>query len=61
MVIDSSALLAILLNEPEAVSFAVAIQSDAVRLLSAVNLLETSMVIEARKGPAGGRDVSRLL
>ena len=46
MVLDTSALLAVLLNEPEAAAFRLAIESDPVRLLSAANLVETSIVIE---------------
>lgn len=61
MVIDSSALIAILLAEPEADQMIEALQSEPKRLLSAANLLETSIVIEARKGPAGGRELSILL
>jgi len=57
MVIDSSALLAILLGEPEAEPFAQAIASDPKRLMSAVSALETAIVIHARKGPAGGREL----
>jgi ribonuclease VapC len=61
MVIDSSALIAILLNEPEAQLMIEALQGDPNRRLSAANLLETSIMIEARKGPAGGRELSLLL
>jgi ribonuclease VapC len=61
MVIDSSAVLAILLQEPEAEIFASAIGDDAVRLMSAVSLLETAIVIQARTGPAGGRELDLLL
>jgi ribonuclease VapC len=61
MVIDTSALIAILLNEPEAVRFADAIAADARRLLSAASALETGIVIEARKGSAGGRELDLLL
>ena len=61
MVIDSSALIAILLAEPEADQMIEALQSEPKRLLSAANLLETSIVIEARKGPAGGRELGILL
>ncbi len=61
MVLDSSALIAILLNEPEAEQMIEALQSEPKRLMSAANLLETSIVIEARKGPAGGRELSILL
>ncbi len=61
MVIDSSVLLAILLGEPEAAQFAESIAGDPRRLLSAVSLLEASIVIVARKGPAGGRELDLLL
>lgn len=61
MVIDSSALLAILLGEPEALRFAELLDADPKRILSAVHLLETAIVIEARKGPAGGRELDLLL
>jgi ribonuclease VapC len=61
MVIDTSALLAVLLNESEAAAFRLAIQADPVRLLSAATLVETAIVIEARVGEAGGRELDRLL
>ncbi len=60
MVIDSSALLAILLAEPEAPVFARAIAGDTRRLVSAVSALEAAIVIRARKGPAGVRDLDLL-
>ncbi len=61
MVIDSSALIAILQDEPEAAPFAQTIREDPVRLLSSVSALEGSVVIESRKGLAGGRDFDLLL
>jgi ribonuclease VapC len=61
MVIDSSALLAILLGEPDAERFVNAIAADGKRLISAFNLLEAAIVIEARKGEAGGRELDLLL
>ena len=61
MVIDSSALLAILLDEPEAARLVALLDSDPKRVLCAVHLLETAMVIEARKGPSGGRELDLLL
>jgi ribonuclease VapC len=61
MVIDASALIAILQHEPEAEAFANAIQLDPVRLLSSIAALEASVVMESRKGPAGGRDLDLLL
>ena len=61
MVVDSSALLAILLNEPDADLIRRTFDHDDVRLLSAATLLEASMVIESRKGESGGRDLDLLI
>jgi ribonuclease VapC len=61
MVIDTSALIAILLNEVETEAFAKAIAADPKRLISAFNLLETAIVIEAKKGEAGGVELDLLL
>src|SRR5439155_1051164 len=55
MVFDTSALLALLLDEPEAEAFRTAVEDDTTRLVSAATLLETALVIEARKGEPGGR------
>ncbi len=57
MVIDTSAVLAILLLEPEAEAFAEAIESAQVRRLSAASLLEAAIVLEAKKGEDAGRDL----
>jgi ribonuclease VapC len=57
MVIDTSAIVAILLGEPETVRLAEAIEKGSPRLLSAASLLEASMVIETRKGEPGGREL----
>jgi ribonuclease VapC len=61
MVIDSSAIVAVLLNEENAAQIAQAIEVASQRLLSAANLLEASIVIESRKGEAGGRELDLLL
>ena len=61
MVLDTSALLALLLNEPEADAFRVAVEEDLTRLVSAATLLEAALVIEARKGEAGGRELDLLI
>ena len=61
MVLDTSALLALLLDEVEAESFRVVIEDDATRLVSAATLLETSLVIETRKGEGGGRELDLLV
>jgi len=61
MVVDTSALVAILLREPDAERFAVALEEARVRLLSAVTRVELTFVIEGRKGEAGRADLERLL
>ena len=61
MVLDTSALLVILLDEPDSPAFRQAIEVDPVRLLSAASLLEASLVVEARFGEAGGRELDLLL
>ncbi len=53
IVIDSSALIAILRREPEADSFIRIVASSDGCLLSSVSLLETSMVLAGRCGDAG--------
>ena len=61
MVIDTSALLALLLDEPDAEAFRVALEDDQTRLISAATLLETALLIEARKGEAAGRELDLLV
>jgi len=61
MVVDTSALVAILLREPDADRFAGALGDAPVRLLSAVTRVELACVIEGRKGEAGRADLERLL
>ncbi|MGE3475800.1 MAG: type II toxin-antitoxin system VapC family toxin [Rhodospirillaceae bacterium] len=56
MVIDTSAISAILFNEPEAADFERRIVEDPVRLISAGTLLEAAIVVEARLGDVGGRE-----
>lgn len=52
MVIDSSALVAIIFRDPEARTFAMAIRNDPTRLLSEVSWVEASIVILHRRGEA---------
>ena len=61
MVIDTSALLAILLDEPRAAQVEVALESDPVRLMSAASVLEAAMVVESRRGEPGARELDLLL
>ena len=56
MAIDTSAIVAIALNEPDASEIEVRIADDPVRLISAATVLEAAMVLEARLGDAGGRE-----
>ena len=61
MVLDTSALVALLGMEPEAERIARAIEADTTRLLSAATLVETTLVIETRYGPAGSTHLDLLL
>jgi ribonuclease VapC len=56
MVIDTAAILAIALNEPDASEIEVRIAEDPVRLISAATVLEATMVLETRLGDPGGRE-----
>lgn len=53
MIVDTSALIAILLDEPDAEMFSTAIAAATPRIISAVSALEASIVIESKKGEAG--------
>jgi len=57
MVIDTSAIVAIALDEPEAPALEERIADDPVRMISAATLLETAMVIETRLGERGGAEL----
>jgi len=61
IVIDSSALCAILLGEPEADEVVRQLAASSTRWLSAFSHLETSVVIAARKGQGGLLDLDALL
>jgi ribonuclease VapC len=50
MVIDTSAVIAILIREQEAEWFEAAILADSLRYMSAGSLLETSLVLDSRLG-----------
>jgi ribonuclease VapC len=61
MVIDTSALLAILQDEPERRSFNEAIEAAEARLLSVATWVEASIAIEARYGSDGLRELDHFL
>ena len=61
MVIDTSALAAILFAEPDRDIYIAAIGKPGPKLISAVNAFEAAVVVEARKGPVAGRELDLLL
>jgi ribonuclease VapC len=54
MVVDTSALLAIFLAEPERKSFLESILQAETRMISAATVLEAGIVLEARRGESAG-------
>lgn len=61
MIIDTSALLAILLGEPEASAMVQAISAAPIRFVAAPTVVEASVVLFARKGPGGDVALDALL
>ena len=61
MVVDTSALIALLGMEAEAARVAAALESEATRLISAATVVETGLVIESRYGAQGGRELDLLI
>ncbi|MGL5809614.1 MAG: type II toxin-antitoxin system VapC family toxin [Nocardioides sp.] len=62
MVVDSSALVAVVLGEPEAEGLLASMTAASGHVqVSAVSLVESSIVLEARQGPDATRDLGLLL
>ena len=61
MILDTSAVIAILRNEPETESFAEAIDNATHRRMSAVNYVEAAAVIESSRDPIATRRFDDLL
>src|SRR6187455_1343382 len=61
MVVDTSALVAILTQEPERRNFINAIEAAETRLMSATTFVELSIVMEARHGAEGVRHVDEFI
>ncbi len=61
MIVDASAILAILLGEPDAERYEDAIAAAWPRRVSAVALLEAAMVVESRGGAEAGYELGALL
>jgi ribonuclease VapC len=59
MVIDTSAVVAILFEEEDQLRYAEAIESASTRLVSAVTRVELACVVEGRKGEAGRERLER--
>ncbi len=61
MIVDTSALIAILRDEPEAGACARAIEGSAVRRLSAANFVEAALIIDASRDPIASRRFDDLI
>ena len=61
MIIDTSALIAILRDEPDARRFAEAIESASLRRISAATYVELGAVIDGARDPVASRRVDELL
>lgn len=61
MVIDTSALVAVLSDEPERGELVAKMVEASRRLVSGATVIETSIVMEARRGEAAGRELDLLL
>jgi ribonuclease VapC len=61
MVIDTSAVLAILQNEPERRAINEAVEAADTRAMSVATLVESSIILESRYGPEGVRDLDLYL
>lgn len=61
MVIDTSAILACMLDEPERVRFIAEIDTASIRLMSVIGFVEASFVILSRRGEAGLIDLTTFI
>lgn len=61
MIVDTSAIIAILRDEPEAAQFARAIAGATERRISAVNYVEAAAVIDGSRDPVASRRLDDLL
>jgi ribonuclease VapC len=61
MTLDTSAVLAVLQDEMERAEFVSLIEAASHRLISAVSVLEASMVLEGRRGDDAGADLDLFL
>jgi len=61
MIVDTSALVAILRHEPEHLAFAKALDMAGILQMSAASYLELSIVIDGRRDPVMSREIDELI
>ena len=61
IVVDTSAIIAIIQAEPECATFLEQVRSADRALMSAVSMLEAGMVLRARRGPTGVAELADLV
>jgi ribonuclease VapC len=61
LIVDTSALIAILRDEDDAPDIALAIERSEIRRISAANYLETAVVIDASRDPIASRRFDELI
>lgn len=61
MIIDSSAIIAVLFNEPDAVAYAHAIANASSCRISAASFVETAIVVESQSRVVGGRQFDNFI
>ncbi len=61
LVVDTSAVMAVLLDEPEGPEIARALDASNNNVMSSASLVEAMIVAESRLGPGGGNLVERLI
>ena len=61
MVVDTSALLAVFFGEPDSEGLEARLLAEPQPRISAGSLLEAAIVVEARKGSAGARELDQFL
>ncbi len=61
MIVDASAIVAILRQEPDAADFSMAIERAPVCRISAVNYVEAGVVIDSEKNPVASRRLDELM
>ncbi len=61
MVVDTSIIIAILMDEPDAIALTKVLSKTSPKFISAATLFETAIVIETRNGTAGGQKLDELI